>query len=295
MKTLICKLVFSTFTLCFFFTSCKKSSSPTPTQKALSVYLTDDPSQFSSVFIDIKTVEVKIDENLNHDSHFADNDKDDDNDLKDHDQYGKWDTLSIRSGVYDIMKFRNGLDTLFAKNNIPISRIGKIRLTLGQNNSVILSNSSYPLLLKSDRKKYVYVKIEENDLDETPEGNDLDETQTGQISLWIDFDLAASIEESGGIFYLKPTIKAFGNEKFGQVHGKVFPEDAKAIVKIFIDSDTTNAIPNNGSGEFKIRGLKEGNYAVLYKGYNGYKDTTVFNIAVMKGKETSLLNITLHK
>ncbi len=270
--------------------ACSKSSSSStsvPAQKkALSVYLTDDPSQFSSVFIDIKTVEVKIDEDLNHDSHFADNDRDEDDDLKDHDQYGKWDTLSIRTGVYDIMKFRNGLDTLLAKGNIPVGRIGKIRLTLGTNNSVIVSNVSYPLSLTPGKNNYVYVKIEENDLDETP---------SGQIGLWIDFDLAASIEESNGAFYLNPTIKAFGMEKFGRIQGKVLPQDAHAIVKAFIGTDATNAIPDDGGGDFKIRGLKEGSYSVLYKGYNGYKDTMLVNVQVMKGKETELPKITLHK
>lgn len=269
--------------------ACNKSATPStpPVQKkALSIYLTDDPAQFSSVFIDIKTVEVKIDEDIQHDSHFADNDMDDDDDLKDHDQYGKWDTLSIRPGVYDIMKLRNGIDTILAKGDIPVGRIEKIRLTLGTNNSVIVSNVSYPLLLAPGKKKYVYIKIEEDDLDETP---------SGQIGLWIDFDLAASIEENNGAFYLKPTLKAFGMEKFGKIEGKVLPMDAHALVKAYIGKDTTNAIPDDGGGEFKIRGLKEGNYSVLYRAYNGYKDTTVTNVQVTKGKEIHMPSITLHK
>jgi hypothetical protein len=269
--------------------ACSKSASygtPPPGQKSLSVYLTDDPSPFTAVFLDIKTVEVKIDENLQHDSHFADNDKDDDNDLKDHDQYGKWDTLAIRPGVYDIMKFRNGLDTVLAKGNIPVGRIGKVRITLGTNNSVVVSNVSYPLLLAPGKKKYVYVKIEENDLDETP---------AGQVGLWIDIDLAESIQEDNGSFYLKPTIKAFGMEKFGRIEGSVFPKDAHARVKAYSGNDAATAIPDDGAGNFKIRGLKEGSYSVLFKGYNGYKDTTVTNIQVQSGKETHISAITLHK
>ncbi len=36
-----------------------------------------------------------------------------------HDQYGFWDTLAIRPGVYDILKLRNGIDTLLGTVNIP--------------------------------------------------------------------------------------------------------------------------------------------------------------------------------
>ena len=268
--------------------ACSKSSGPTPPvqTKALTVHLTDDPAVFSSVLIDIQYVEVKIDEDLNHDSHFADNDKDEDNDKKDHDQYGKWDTLTIKPGVYDILKLKNGLDIELAKGNIPVGRIEKVRFTLGTNNSVIVLGVSKPLVLAPGKNNYVYVKIEEDDLDETP---------GGQLGLWIDFDIAASIEESNGIYYLKSTLKAFGLEKFGRIEGKVLPLDAHAIVKAFIGSDVSNAIPDEGSGDFKIRGLKEGSYTISYKGYNGYKDTTLNNIQVLKGKETHVPSITLHK
>ena len=270
------------------FSSCKKSSSTnnTSTKKNLSVYLTDNPAQYSSVFIDIKSVEVKIDENLNHDSHYADNDKDDDNDLKDHDQYGRWDTLSIKPGIYDILKFRNGVDTLIATGKLPPCRIGKIRITLNNKNFIVISNKSYPLILKPGIKKYLYAKIVEDDLDIS---------QSGNISLFIDFDAAGSIEEKEDNFYLKPVIKPFGNNKFGIIQGKVSPIEAEPIVRAMTESDTSFAIPNKGGGDFKFRGLKQGYYKIYYKGYNGYKDTTLKSISVTKGKETILPIIKLHK
>lgn len=268
--------------------ACNKSAtSPNYGQrKALAVYLTDDPGMFTSVFIDIKQVEVKIDENLDHDSHFADGDRDEDDDNISQDQFGKWDTLSIRPGVYDIMKLRNGIDTVLAKGNIPVGRIEKIRITLGTNNSVVTADGTYPLVLTPGAKNYVYVKIEEDDLDDMP---------AGQLGLWLDFDLSASIQEDNGIFYLKPTIKAFGMEKFGRIEGRVLPMDAHAVVKAYMGKDTATAIPDDGDGDFKIRGLKEGNYSVLFKASNGYKDTTITNVQVLSGKETELPAVTLHK
>lgn len=186
------------------------------------------------------------------------------------------------------MKLRNGLDTVLAAGNIPVGRIGKIRITLGNNNSVVVANVSKPLNLATGQNKYLYVKIEEDDLDETP---------SGQVGLWIDFDLAASIQEDNGQYYLKAVLKAFGMEKFGRIQGKVLPADARALVKAYMSSgtDTATAIPDNGGGDYKIRGLKEGTYNLLFKGYNGYKDTTIRNIQVLKGRETNAPAITLHK
>ncbi len=270
-----------------FAIACNKSASSPPNNKSLTVHLTDDPALFSNVFIDIKTVEVKIDSNLNHDSHFDDGDADSDDDGKDHDQYGKWDTLHIRPGVYDIMKLRNGLDTVLATGNIPAGRIEKIRITLGTNNSVVLANNvSQPLILAPGQNNYLYVKIDDEDLDEP---------SSGQVGLWVDFDLSSSIRVYNGQYYLKPVLKAFGMEQSGSIEGKVLPLDAHATVKAYMGTDTATAIPETGDGEFKMRGLKAGSYSVSFKSSNGYKDTTINNVQVTNGRETELSTVTLHK
>lgn len=89
--------------------------------KQLSLYLTDDPCQFDSVFIDIRTVEVKIDTSKEHmeDDHFGDNDDDKENDHKGHDKFGKWDTLTFNVGIYNVLRLRYGIDTLLGTANLP--------------------------------------------------------------------------------------------------------------------------------------------------------------------------------
>jgi len=42
-------------------------------------------------------------------------------------------------------------------------------------------------------------------------------------------------------------------------------------------------------------GLKEGAYSILFKGSNGYRDTTISNVQVQKGKEIHIPDITLRK
>ncbi len=273
--------------------SCQKSSSIKTSKQStqMSVYLTDDPAQFDAVLIDIQTVEVKIDTNQNHqEGNFDNNDIDANDDNKGHDQFGIWDTLSISPGVYNIMNLRNGIDTLLGKGGIPAGRINKIRLTLGDNNSIVVDSVSHPLSLFPGTNHFVYVKINEGDHD------DQDDNEGNNTSkLWLDFDLQASIKEYNGHYYLRPTIRPFGMKKFGKIEGKVWPRAAEPLVWAIMGQDTAMAIPNKDEGEYKIRGLNPGTYNVWIQGANGYKDTLLSNIVVKMGEDTEIPSITLHK
>jgi Domain of unknown function (DUF4382) len=254
--------------------------------KKLSIYLTDDPCNFDSLFVDIRYVEVKIDTSKRHrdDDQHGDDDDDGDDDHHHHDSFGFWDTLSINAGVYNILKLRNGLDTLLASGNIPAGKIRKIRITLGTNNAIVVSGIRKPLTLLAGTNSYVYVKIHKADED--------DDIQS-QSAIWLDFDVCKSIKQIGGQYYLKPFLKTFSNKKTGRVEGKVFPRAATAFVQIFNAADSGFAIPEN-DGKYKIRGLKTGVYKIKFYGHNGYFDTTISNITVQRNKETDVQTITLH-
>ncbi len=268
--------------------ACQKQVETTGTEQQarnLSVYLTDDPCQYDSVFIDIRFVEVKMDTSSKQgDDHHGDNDNDADDDHQHNDAYGKWDTLVIRPGIYNILKLRNGIDTLLATGNIPAGAIRKIRITLGTNNSVVKNGITYPLNLLAGQTNYVYVKIHKECEDEIA---------VGQSAIWLDFDVCESIKFRDGRYYLKPFLKVFSMKQFGKIEGKVFPRAALPFVKVFNAVDSASAIPEN-DGKYKISGLREGIYTIKFIGSNGYFDTTITNIQVRKGKETELPNITLH-
>ena len=275
--------------------SCKKSSDASIPDERVSVYLSDDPVQYNNVFIDIKYVEVKVQERFktvehvgdkddDDDDHFDDDDNDLDDDNKSKDNYGKWDTLAIRSGIYDILKFRNGVDTLFGQGTVK-GRVRKIRLTLGDRNSVVVSGNTYPLSLKSGINKYVYVKIH---------NRHHDVLGVNHYGYWLDFNLTNSIIEESGRYFLKPEIKPFSNNYFGKVSGKVFPDEARTLVKIYNSIMAGAAIPEK-SGEYKIRGLAEGTYKITFKGSNGFMDTTINDIKVFKNRETKIPDIRLHR
>ena len=232
-------------------------------------------------------MEVKIDTSAAHmnDDHYGDDDENGDDDHEHSDRYGKWDTLTIRPGVYNVMKFRNGIDTLLGTANLPSGKIKKIRLTLGSNNAVVVNGVSHPLNLLPGTNNYSYVKLDDEDHDEV--------TPT-QSSLWLDFDVCQSIRSYNGQYYLKPVLKPFGVNHYGSIEGKVLPSAAKAFVQAHNATDSSTAMPDS-DGEYKIRGLRSGTYNVTFKGSNGYKDTTVTNLMVRDGQETHVPTITLHQ
>lgn len=269
------------------FTACKKDVSPADTSnsKNLSIYLTDDPCIYDSVFVDIAFVEVKIDTSQDmDDDHHGDDDHDGDDDHQHHDDYGVWDTLSITPGVYNIAALRNGVNTLLASGTLPAGTIRKIRITLGTNNSVVIAGVSHPLLLLPGTNNYVYVKIH-------GEHQDVSGTNT---AIWLDFNICSSIIHVNGQYYLKPFIKPFGMQHFGKIEGRVFPEAAHTMITARNATDSGTAIAEH-DGEYKIMGLHDGTYTLTFDGMAPYVDTTINNIQVQNGHETQVPDVTLRQ
>ena len=288
MKT-IQKLLIVFLCLLVSVTGCKKSSVNTTSKTSkISVYLTDDPSQYDSVLVDIRFVEVKVDAGDAHqdDDHFGDNDTDGDDDHLSHDQFGKWDTLAIQPGVYNLMTLRNGVNVLLGTGTIT-GKIRKIRITLGSNNSVYIAGVQYPLNLYPGTNNYLYAKI--HDEDEDDEGN---QNGTNNTSIWLNFDVSSSVIEQNGLFYLRPVLKPFSKKHFGSLEGKVFPSAAHALVSAYNSQDSGHAIPGD-EGKYEIEGLHDGTYSVKFQGFNGYRDTTINNVVIHAGTKAELPDITL--
>ena len=271
-------------------TACQKenSTAQSQTSKQLSVYLTDDPCQYDSVFIDIRYVEVKVDtsEHMNDDD-YGDHDDDGDDDHSNHDRFGKWDTLAIHPGLYNVLKLRNGLDSLLGTISLPKSAIRKIRITLGTGSAVVVAGVSHPLHLYPGMGNYVYIRLHKSDMD-------LDDGFSGLTRLWLDFHICESIVQHNGDYFLKPFFKPFGKHETGSIEGKAGPHDARPLVTAYNNKDTASAIPED-DGRYVIRGLKAGLYSVLFKGNNGYKDSLLLNISVKNKQETMLPLISLKK
>ncbi|MBK8952925.1 MAG: DUF4382 domain-containing protein [Chitinophagaceae bacterium] len=202
-----------------------------------------------------------------------------------------WVNMNIRPGIINILRFRNGLDTLLATGTLPNARLKKIKLILGIQNSVMKNGQSFPLKIKDeDREVIVSLDI-----------NNFEIINGGSVMFWIDFDAGNSIrvDNSGSGnnngYRLKSHIKIFSHSNSGRIEGKVLPLAADPIIKAVIGTDTATAIPDDDDGEFKIVGLTAGTYKVIIDGQNGYSDTLIQNVIVSKREDSHLPLIRLRR
>lgn len=270
--------------------ACQKNLSQqnenTAGQSSLKIYLTDDPSLvFDKVLLDIQKIEIKVEDDAQEKHESEHQGEVDDND-KHGDASGGWMSVNINPGVYDILTFRNGLDTLFASTSFPAAHtLKKLRVTLGRNSSVVFNGSSFPLAVKGN-DNFIVIKLEESAVAIN---------SGGPSSIWIDVDAGRSIRKNGNQFELKPSVKLFSKETTGSVEGRVLPAAAAAVVMAINGTDTATAKPST-EGEFKFTGLKAGTYSFLYHATaNNYLDTTLRTILVKTKEDSKLPTVTLHK
>lgn len=278
----------------FVVSACSKNgSTENPLgQQTVSLYLTDAPVAYDQVLIDIKSVKVLIDTSRN----TRNSDSCDFNRMGDDDHRGRpkppgdsmliWQDLNVSAGVYDILKLRNGVDTLLANKTVVNGKVRLIKIEFGTNNSVVIDSVSYPLNIPANAEGYVLIKLQ---------GHEMEEYLPRKHRLWLDFDLGRSIvKERNGVYYLKPFFKYFVEKQSASISGKIIPYNASPLVTVYGGGDTAYAIPNP-DGRFKLRGLADGTYTVEIKGHNGYIGKTITGVVVAKPKETELGPITLVK
>jgi hypothetical protein len=265
------KTILSLITLCcvLLFTSCMKNDSSVAGDMngpySMSVYLTDDPTVYDKVNLDIQEVQIK-----------KDNDQSEDG----------WQTLHMSSaGVYNLLRFTNGADTILATDKIANAQVSQIRLILGTNNTVVVDGVSYPLETPSAQESGLKINIDAN-------------LVAGiEYKVWLDFDASRSIVVTGnGQYLLKPVIRAFTQAVSGSVKGTVLPLTANPDVYAIMNANDTvaSAKPDSLTGMFLIPGLSAGDYKIAVDGRNGFSDTTYNNVSVTNEVVTDIGTVELH-
>ena len=148
--------------------ACQKNDSGNST---LQIHLTDAPTNLDEVNIDLQQVNVKF--------------------AKDS---GAWVKMQTNAGIYNLLDFQNGVDTLIASGTYPDNDVKEIRLVLGTNNSVSTNGQVYPLTIPSGSESGLKIKI----------GKKL---RTGLDSLVIDFDALLSVKKERDGYKLRPVIR----------------------------------------------------------------------------------------
>ena len=261
MKKLVQHL-FIAFLFCSSFISCNKSSSDTNSQ--LSIFLTDAPANYDAVNIDVQGIQV----NTNRYSSTSTG----------------WISLPLnKRGIYNLLDFRNGLDTLLASQKLPAGSISQIRLILGNKNSLSVDGTNHalstPSSLQSGLKLDVHVALVEGI----------------EYKIWLDFDAGRSIVVNGNKYILKPVIRAYTKLTSGAIKGSVQPDSNSKIYAIRNTKDTIgSAITDIISGDFFIGGLTAGKYKIAIDANNNYRDSTI-TTSVTNGMITDIGSIQLTK
>lgn len=216
------------------------------------VRLTDAPGDYDAVNVDIQGVEVHTD---------ADG----------------WKPLTVKTGVYNLLDFTNGLDTLIASGQIPSGKVSEIRFILGTNNSIVVDGTTYPLSTPSAQQSGLKLKIHE----------DLAEGVT--YTIVIDFDAAKSVVETGkGSYSLKPVLRTVTAAVSGAIKGVVNPAASHPALLAISGTDTFGTYADSTTGKFLIRGVPAGTYQVIVDAKPGYTDTTISGVGVVNGQVTDM-------
>ncbi|WP_090628302.1 DUF4382 domain-containing protein [Parapedobacter indicus] len=245
-----------------FFGACSKTGSPEGAGTAkVDLRLTDAPGPFEHVYLDIQGIEFHTDE-------------------------AGWQTADvILPGVYDVLKLRNGVDSLIASTTLPTGTLSQVRVILGEENSFVIDGAQIPFTVPSGKQSGLKFNVHQ---ELAPDGS---------YTVWTDFDVAKSIVETGnGAYIVKPVIRVFTELTNGRIKGTVEPmsPDYSVIITAFSATDTATAIPNE-DGYFLMSGLPEGDYTVIAEpdSTSGLAASTVTDVPVKFGMISDLGTLTL--
>ncbi|MDX2247833.1 MAG: DUF4382 domain-containing protein [Bacteroidia bacterium] len=105
--------------------------------------------------------------------------------------------LNTYPGIYDLLKYQAGQDTLIVNDTLPPGEIQEVRLLLGTNNSVMVDSVLYPLKVPSGMQSGIKIKFTQILV------------QDSLTNVTLDFDAEKSVVDQGnGGYLLKPVITA---------------------------------------------------------------------------------------
>jgi len=244
------------------FISCKRSGSGANSQ--LSLLLTDSTANYDAVNVDIQGIQINTDKYSSTNT--------------------GWISLPLnRRGVYNLLDFRNGLDTLLTSQKLAAGTISQIRLILGNNNSVLINGISHTLSTPSSQQSGLKLNVH------------VTLVEGIEYKMWLDFDAGRSIVVTGNKYILKPVIRAYTKTTSGAIKGSVQPDSNSKIYAIRNTTDTIgSAIADIISGDFLIGGLAAGKYKMAIDANNNYRDSTIIT-SVTNGMITDIGPIQLTK
>lgn len=239
----------------FMMASCKKETNKSTYPYA--IRMTDAPGPYNAVYIDLQGIEITG---------------------------GGGETVltNVKAGIYNLLDFSNGKDTLIASGILEDATVQQIRLILGPNNSVMVNNVSYPLNTPSADQSGLKLQVHQTLL-------------AGILySVLLDFDAYKSIVEMGnGTYKLKPVIRTIETAISGIIKGKITPVGSLAVVTATSATNLSYSANVASTGDFMLIGLPAGTYSITVTPALPLLPVTQSNISVTTGITTNIGTIIL--
>src|SRR5512133_914171 len=216
--------------------SCKKDTPAFFGESVLSFRLTDAPGPYDEVNIDVKGLEIIVNDTTL--------------------------SLDVNKGVYNLLDFVNGKDTLLVDGNVPSGRLSQVRLILGDNNTIKVGNDVFEMKTPSAQQSGLKLNVHA----------DLYDGVAYQYT--IDFDAEKSIVKTGnGKYILKPVLKVFTNSVSVAMKGVVSPVSAKPVIyAINSDLDSVSTHSDATTGNYMFKGLVAGKYKLFFEPEGTFRD-----------------------
>ncbi len=164
--------------------ACTESESDETKTGSIKIFMTDSMADYLAVNIDVQSVTL----------HFANEDsvETDSSDV----ETESWLSVPTNNGIYNLLDFQNGNDTLIAFGDVPIGKLTQMRLMLGDSSSIITTSDTVALKVPGGFTSGYKILINKN----------IDEGDT--LSLVFDFNAEKSVIKKGnGEYMLKPVLK----------------------------------------------------------------------------------------
>jgi hypothetical protein len=220
---------------------------PTP----YDIRMTDAPGPYSAVNVDIQGIEI------------TGNEKD-------------VLSLSVNKGIYNLLDFAGGKDTLIGSALLRTQQVSQIRFILGDRNSVVIDGKSYPLTVPSGAESGLKLQVHHN-------------LQPGvAYKVLLDFDAYSSVIDQGnGTYQLKPVIRTVEQAVSGSIHGKISPS-LMCMVKAVNANGSSYFTQTSSTADFLLKGLQPGNYTLILTPQSPYSAKTITDVVVTNGNMTDV-------
>lgn len=251
------KIIAASALAAVFLVFCKKEvSAPQTLPTPYYVRMTDAPAAYQQVNVDVQGVELT--------------------------GHGKTITLNVTPGIYNLLDYANGADTLIATGSVNIEKVQQVRLILGSNNTVMADSVVHPLTIPGGSETGLKIQVHQSLLPGVA------------YELLLDFDAFQSVVEHGnGKYHLKPVIRAVDNAISGSITGTLSATGVSAVITATGSAGGFSTIADTISGGFIIKAVPAGAYTVNVVPAAPHTSVSIGNVNVATGAPTSVGTVSI--